>query len=953
MTTKPSAERTAGAPEMPKAYDPSAHEDAIYRRWLEGGYFRAEIVPGRKPFTIIMPPPNVTGELHQGHAMFVTLEDILTRWHRMLGDPTLWLPGVDHAGIATQNVVERELTKEGLTRHDIGREEFIHRVWKWVERSRSQIDDQLRKLGASCDWSREVFTLDERPAHAVRQTFVNMYRDGLVYRGERIINWCPRCQTALSDLEVEHKEHRGHLWHLRYPVLDEQGQPTDRALVVATTRPETFVGDTGVAVHPEDERYRDLVGRTALLPVIGRELRIVADEAVDREFGTGAVKVTPGHDPTDFEIGQRHGLPVVNAMTLDGRMGDAAGPYAGLDRLEARRRIVEDLERLGYLVKVEDYSHSIGHCQRCDTVVEPLVSNQWWVRMKPLAEPAIQVVRDGRIRIIPERFEKIYLHWMENIRDWCISRQLWWGHRIPVWYCAACDGDRIHITLRPGAPTAEQGATASYRELRERGLSHDDVERNIDFQWVDREATPLVGMEAPERCERCGGTDLVQDADVLDTWFSSALWTHSTLGWPHDTEDLRYFYPTSVMETGYDILFFWVARMIMMGLYNTGQPPFHTVYLHGLVRDAEGEKISKSRIDKIGKEVADPREAIKVFGCDALRFSLATGSTPGNDMRLSIQRMEMGRNFANKLWNAARFVVTSAGDTKVTPAGAALPPDASPEDRWILSRAGAIARLVNDLLRRFEFGEAGRQVYEFFWNEYADWYIEMAKIRLREPSAVSPLPVLVSVLQTVIRLLHPYMPFVTEAIWQNLKGVIAAPETEDLIVAPYPTGEDAFRDEAAERQVETVIDVVRAIRNIRSEKRVEPARFIEAYVVGDGSRPWLEAGAAYIEALARARPLRIVTALSEAPREQVAMAVLRDAHVVVPLAGLFDVEAERARLSKQLADAEGEVARLEAKLANEQFRARAPREVVAKEEAKLADARARAASLRERLAELG
>ncbi|HWQ28551.1 MAG TPA: valine--tRNA ligase [Dehalococcoidia bacterium] len=953
MTSKPSAERRASGPEMPKAYDPGAHEDAIYRRWLEGSYFRAEIVPGRKPFTIIMPPPNVTGELHQGHAMFVTIEDILTRWHRMLGDPTLWLPGVDHAGIATQNVVERELMKEGLTRHEIGREEFIRRVWKWVERSRSQIDDQLRKLGASCDWSREVFTLDERPAHAVRQTFVNMYRDGLIYRGERIINWCPRCQTALSDLEVEHKEHRGHLWHLRYPVLDDEGRPTGRALVVATTRPETFVGDTGVAVHPEDERYGDLVGRRALLPVIERELRIVADEAVDREFGTGAVKVTPGHDPTDFEIGQRHGLPVVNAMTLDGRMGDAAGPYAGLDRLEARRRIVEDLERLGYLVKVEDYTHSIGHCQRCDTVVEPLVSNQWWVKMKPLAEPAIQVVRDGRIRIIPERFEKIYLHWMENIRDWCISRQLWWGHRIPVWYCASCDGDRIHITLRPGAPTAERGATASYRELRERGLSHDDIERNIDFQWVDRDASPIVAMEAPGRCERCGGTDLVQDADVLDTWFSSALWTHSTLGRPHETEDLRYFYPTSVMETGYDILFFWVARMIMMGLYNMGEVPFHTVYLHGLVRDAEGEKISKSRIDKIGKEVADPREAIKVFGCDALRFSLATGSTPGNDMRLSIQRMEMGRNFANKLWNAARFVVTSAGGAKVEPAGATLPPDAPPEDRWILSRAGDVARLVNDLLRRFEFGEAGRQVYDFFWNEYADWYIEMAKIRLRDEAAVSPLPVLVSVLETVIRLLHPYMPFVTEAIWQNLKGVIAAPATEDLIVAPYPTGEDAFHDEAAEREIETVIDVVRAIRNIRSEKRVEPARYIEAYVAGNASRPWLERGAAYIEALARARPLRIVADVSEAPREQVATAVLRDAHVVVPLAGLFDIEAERARLSKQLADAEAEVARLEAKLANEQFRARAPREVVAKEEEKLADARARARSLRARVGELG
>ncbi|MFQ6019611.1 MAG: valine--tRNA ligase, partial [Dehalococcoidia bacterium] len=672
---------------MAKAYEPAKVEGRLYQFWLERGYFRPEIDHDKAPFCIIMPPPNVTAALHLGHALTATIEDCLIRWHRMRGDPTLWLPGVDHAGIATQNVVERELASEGLSRHDLGREGFLERVWDWVRRYRSVITSQHQRLGASCDWDRERFTMDEGPQRAVRATFVKLYRDGLIYRGERIINWCPRCQTALSDLEVEHKEHQGHLWYVRYPLLDDAGRPSDEYIVIATTRPETIVADVAVAVNPKVKRWRNVVGRSALLPIIERPIPVIADQAVDPKFGTGALKITPGHDPLDFEIGERHGLPAIVAIGPDGRMNEEAGPYRGQDRFRARDAIVGDLERLGLIERIEEYAYSISHCERCDTVVEPLVSEQWFVRMQPLARPAIEAVKRGRIKIIPKRFTRVYLHWMENIRDWCVSRQLWWGHRIPVWYCDAC-------------------------------------------------AEPTVALEDPSACERCGSNQIRQDPDVLDTWFSSALWPHSTLGWPEQTEDLRYFYPTTVLETGYDILFFWVARMITMGLYNTGEVPFHHVYLHGLIRDKEGRKMTKS----LGN-VIDPLEVIDRYGCDALRYALATGGTPGTDFRLTQERLEGGRNFANKIWNAARFVITSLGEGRAEAPGPKRRKEMSVEDRWIMSRTQRVVGETDKLLRRWQMGEAGRQLHDFFWGEFCDWYLEMAKARLKAGDA-SPLPVL-------------------------------------------------------------------------------------------------------------------------------------------------------------------------------------------------------------------
>ena len=890
---------------MPKAYDPSQVEGALYQFWLEGGYFKPRIDSAKQPFCIIMPPPNVTGELHLGHALTATIEDCLIRWHRMQGDPTLWLPGVDHAGIATQNVVEKEIAKEGLTRHDLGREMFLERVWAWVRKVRGIISHQHMRLGASCDWDREVFTMDPGPQRAVRTTFVRLYKDGLIYRGERIINWCPRCQTALSDLEVEHEERDSHLWYVRYPLLDESGQPTDEYVVIATTRPETIVADVAVAVNPKVERWRKIVGRKALLPIVERQIPIVADEAVDPEFGTGALKITPGHDITDFEIGERHGLPAIVAIAADGMMNDEAGPYKGMDRNQCRRAIVADLERLGFLEKTVPHRHAIGQCQRCDTVVEPIVSQQWFVNTGPLAGPAIEAVRDGRIRILPKRFERVYMHWMENIRDWCISRQLWWGHRIPVWYCQGC-------------------------------------------------GEVIVEMEDPARCPRCGSAALEQDPDVLDTWFSSALWPHSTLGWPEDAEDLRYFYPTSVLETGYDILFFWVARMIMMGLYNVKDVPFHYVYLHGIVRDEQGRKMSKS----VGN-VIDPLESVDKYGCDALRFTLATGGAPGADFRIYDEKLEGGRNFANKIWNAARFVVQSMGGEpvrlpNVEASTLASRRDWPLEDRWIVSRLLRTAAEVNQMLAEFQINEAGRALYDFFWSEYCDWYLEMAKVRMRQGDSRA-LPVLTDVLQVSLRLLHPFMPFVTEAIWQHLRERVEG-LGEALIVESYPRGEMAADLEAEERAT-VLIEVVRAIRNIRAERGVDPARYVEAYVASDGrgteTLPALEASRPILEALARVRPLHLLADASSAPSKGVATAVLAGAQVVLPLAGMMDLEAERKRISSQLADAEAESSRLRLKLANEGFRAKAPAAVVAREEEKLASAQARVEALRQRLAELG
>jgi len=885
------------SPEMPKAYDPAAVEEELYRFWEENGYFTPAIDAKQPPFTIIMPPPNLTGELHLGHALEDAITDIFIRWHRMRGEPTLWLPGVDHAAIAVQVMVEQQIAQEGLTRHDLGRDRFLERVWAYVRANRSRIFDQHKRLGASADWSRECFTMDPGPQRAVRTTFVNLYNDGLIYRGERIINWCPRCHTALSDLEVEHQEAQGHLWYVRYPLLDDAGGRSGDYITIATTRPETIVADVAVAVNPADERYRSIVGRNALLPIIERVIPVIADEAVDPAFGTGALKITPGHDPVDFEVGQRHGLETIVCIALDAAMSEAAGPYKGMDRFECRTAIVKDLEEGGYLVKTEPHVHSLGHCQRCHTLIEPLVSKQWFVRMAPLAAPAIEAVTGGRIHFVPERFTKVYLNWMENIRDWCISRQLWWGHRLPVWYCRDCEG--LTVTL-----------------------------------------------EDPQVCQHCGSEHIEQDPDTLDTWFSSGLWPHSTLGWPDDTEDLRYFYPTTVMQMGYEILFFWGARMIMMGLYNMGEIPFSQVYLHGLIRDDKGRKMSKT----VGN-VVDPVQIIDRYGADALRYALATGTSPGNDMKLAPQKLESARNFANKLWNAARFVIGHLDCEKIGRPSLDSRPSLPLEDRWIMSRLNRVTAEVDQAMTDFQLGEAGRQVHDFLWGEYCDWYLEMAKVRLAAGDR-SPLPVLAHVLDMALRLLHPYMPFVTEAAWQSLSPHLAEPGAAALIAAPYPSAERAWRDGEAEERAQGVIDVIRAVRNIRAEYGVEPARHVEAYVIADGARPSLEASQALIVALARVRPLHIVSRAGDAPQEGVVTAVLKDSQVVLPMGGMFDLEAERQRLQKQITAAEAEVERLQDKLANREFLAKAPAAVVEREREKLAAAEARLEGLRQRLREL-
>jgi valyl-tRNA synthetase len=900
---------------MPKAYDPHAVEERLYRMWEDGGYFKPQPDSGEDPFVIIMPPPNLTGELHLGHALMDTVEDILIRWHRMLGEPALWLPGIDHAAIAVHTLVERDLAKEGLTRFDIGREKFLERVWEFVNRSRSRIFDQHKRLGASADWSRERFTMDPGPARAVRAAFYQLFQHGLIYRGERIINWCPRCGTALSDLEVDHQDEDGFLWHVRYPVIDQSGAGGGEYITIATTRPETIVADTAIAVHPDDERYQHLVGRKARLPIIGRELLIVGDDAIEREFGTGALKVTPGHDPVDFEIGQRHNLPAVTAINLDGTMNEEAGPYAGMDRFDCRDAIVRDLEAQGFLVKTEPYRHAVGHCDRCDTIVEPLISEQWFVAVnkeyapgKSLAGEALRVVNDGLIEFLPPRFTKIYTNWMENLRDWCISRQLWWGHPIPVWYCLSCGAYNV----------------------------------------------PPPDLDAPARCEQCSSADLRQDEDTLDTWFSSGLWPISTLGWPDDTEDLRRFYPTTVMETGYEIIFFWVARMVMMCLFGmedreediARRIPFRFVYLHGMVRDEHGAKMSKTK-----GNVVDPLMLIDKYGTDALRFNLITGGATGQDQRLWEEKVEAGRNFANKLWNAARYVIMQL-EEGATYAPPSLPErEALPvEDRWILSRLDSVSAEVNELLRSFQLNEAGHRLYDFLWSEYCDWYVEMAKIRLREGS-VDPRPVLVHVLESGLRLLHPYMPFVTEELWQRLRPFMSDAKADALIAAPFPRARGEWLDAGAEQQVSDVIEIVRAIRNIRSERNVEPGRYIEAFVVPQNGATGFQEAALQIEALARVRPLNVVK--DGAPREGVATAVLERVHVVVPLAGLLDVAEERARLEKDLREAEQYLARIDAKLSNEQFRSKAPTDVVAAEEERRSTAQARMEGLKKAISELG
>ncbi|MFA5400093.1 MAG: valine--tRNA ligase [Dehalococcoidia bacterium] len=884
-------------PDIPKAYEPKDVEQIRYKFWLDGGYFKPKIDPKKKPFTIIMPPPNVTGELHVGHALTAALEDIMTRWHRMKGDPSLWLPGVDHAGIATQVVVEKELAKEGLDRHQIGREKFVERTWAWANKSRSAITHQHERLGASCDWSRERFTLDDGPVKAVKTAFVRLYDKGLIYRGERIINWCPRCRTALSDLEVQNKDLVSNMWHMKYPYADGSGHIT-----VATTRPETYLGDSAVAVNPEDGRYTSLVGKKVILPFIKREIPIIADDAIDREFGTGMVKVTPAHDPVDFDISQRHGLPVIHILNPDASMNDNAGPYAGLDRFEARKKIVEDFEKAGLMEKIEPYSHAIPHCFRCSTVIEPEVSKQWFVKIAPLAAPAIEAVRDGRIKIIPDRFIKIYLNWMENIRDWCISRQLWWGHRIPVWYCHKC-----------GEMT--------------------------------------VAVDTPAKCGKCGSSEIEQDPDVLDTWFSSGLWPHSTLGWPDQTDDLKYFYPTSVMETGYDILFFWVARMIMMGIEDAGDVPFRTVYLHGLIRDEKGEKMSKMK-----GNVLNPLTAIDQYGCDALRFALTTGTAPGNDLNMGQHRLEAGRNFANKLWNAGRFVLKALEAEPVTNkafAEAGTKGRKEIEDRWIVSRLNRLIGEVDRLMHDFQFGEAEKEIHDFLWGEFCDWYIEIAKQRLGAKD--SPIAVLVYVLEKSLRLLHPFMPFITEELWQNLKERLPG-ETLDspaLIIAPYPSANQELLDMEAENQIENEIEIIRAIRNTRAEYKVDINKPVKAR--------------AYMATFSTSIGLRsnIIGKLSKATidiqpmekrpstNEKAVVLNLRNADVVIPLEGMVDIEAEKARLSKEMAVLEREIARLTQRLEDAQFTSKAPAAVIEKERARLREYTDKLARMKAELQQLG
>jgi valyl-tRNA synthetase len=867
--------------EIPKAYEPGEVESKWYSFWMERGYFTPKIDHRKKPFVIIMPPPNVTGELHLGHALTAALEDIMIRWHRMKGEPALWLPGVDHAGIATQVVVEQKLAEEGLDRHKLGREKFIERVWEWVQKSRKSITYQHQRLGASCDWTRERFTLDEGPSRAVRTAFVRLYDKGLIYQGERIINWCPRCQTALSDLEVQHKDVTGNLYYLRYPMADGEGYVT-----VATTRPETYLGDTAVAVNPDDERFKRLVGKKVILPVIGRVIPIITDSAVDPSFGTGAVKITPGHDPVDFEISERHHLQIINILNPDGTMNEQAGPYAGLDRFVCRQKVLADFEKAGLLEKIETHHHSVGHCGRCQTMVEPQVSKQWFVKVAPLAAAAIKAVTEGKITIIPERFTKVYLNWMENIRDWCISRQLWWGHRIPVWYCPKCN-----------------------------------------------EMT--VSIDEPSRCSHCDTTGIVQDPDVLDTWFSSALWPHSTLGWPDDTGDLRYFYPTSVMETGYDILFFWVARMIMMGLEDTGDIPFHTVYLHGLIRDEKGEKMSKMK-----GNVLNPNDAIDEYGTDALRFAVTTGTSPGNDINLGPHRLEAGRNFANKMWNAARFVfqiLESNPLEKGTLVKLTAKRSNLIEDRWILSRLNRLILGVNEAMSDFQFGEAERQVHDFFWGEFCDWYIEIAKIRMAK-SDFSPLPVLALVLDATLRLLHPFMPFITEELWQSLKQRLSEDsfDSDSIIIARYPVGNRKLIDGEAERIMESVIEIIRSMRNVRAEHKVEAGKWIEARVYIAEFKTSIAAKADAIETLARVRPLSILSRKERPIKEEKAIVlVLKESEVVLPLAGMVDIEAEKRRLDNEISTLSREIERLENRLKDESFLSKAPAAVVDKERDKL------------------
>ena len=875
---------------IPKVYDPASVEKKWYEFWEKNRYFHAEPEPGKKPFSIVIPPPNITGKLHMGHALDNTLQDILIRWHRMMGDNTLWMPGYDHAGLATQIKVEEVLKKEeGKTRFDLGREEFVKRVWAWKEEYGDRIINQLKCLGISCDWERKRFTMDEGCSRAVRETFVSLFEKGLIYKGTRITNWCVNCHTALSDIEVEHEDTPGHLWYVRYPVVGEE----DTYLTIATTRPETIPGDTAVAVNPEDERYAKLIGKTLRLPILNREIPVIADSYVDTKFGTGAVKITPSHDPNDYEMGLRHNLPEIVVIGKDGVMTEEAGPFAGLERYECRKQIVARLKEEAYLVKIEEHSHAVGHCQRCHNIVEPLVSTQWFVKMQPLVKAAVDCVTDGRTQFVPERFTKNYTGWMENIHDWCISRQIWWGHRIPVWYCDDCG---------------------------EMSASRTDL----------------------EKCPKCGSTHIHQDEDALDTWFSSALWPFSTMGWPDNTELLKQFYPTSVLVTGYDIIFFWVARMLIMGMEFMKEIPFEKVFIHGLVRDSQGRKMSKS----LGNGI-DPLEVIEKYGADTLRFMLITGNTPGNDMRFYWERVEGTRNFANKIWNASRFALMNMEgydkDAELAPYTLA--------DKWILSRLQDTVKDVTGLLERFELGEAGRAIYDFIWSEVCDWYIEIAKPRLYNKEAAAERAtaqhVLATVLVSAMKLLHPYMPFITEEIYQCLPH-----EAESIMISKWPVADESLIDPEAERGMNAIMDSIKAIRNMRAEVNANPGKKIPAIMlVSEDLREVVANNDSYIKLLGGIDNLELRPLNGEKPENAMA-AVVTGIEVYLPLAGLIDVEKETQRLSKELAAMEKDLQRAGGKLNNAGFLAKAPEDVIAKERAKYEELSGKIEAVKKRMAYL-
>ena len=849
-------------------YDPAQVEDRLYKFWMDNKYFHAEPDPEKEPFTIVIPPPNVTGQLHMGHALDETLQDILIRYKRMQGFCTLWVPGTDHAGIATQIKVEENLrVNEGLTRYDLGREKFLERVWDWKKTYGDRIINQLKKIGSSCDWDRERFTMDEGCSKAVREVFVNLYEKGLIYQGSRIINWCPHCITALSDAEVEHTEQAGHFWHIKYPIKD-----SDDFVIIATTRPETLLGDTAVAVNPEDERYKDLVGKMLVLPLVGREIPVIADEYVDKEFGTGCVKITPAHDPNDFEVGKRHNLEVIKVLNDDATVNHYGGKYEGMDRYEARNAMIEDLDNLGLLVKTEDHTHNVGQCYRCSTTVEPIVSKQWFVKMKPLAEPAIEAVKSKETEFVPERFSKTYMNWMENVFDWCISRQLWWGHRIPAFYCDDC------------------GETT---------VSKEDI----------------------TVCPKCGGK-VHQDEDVLDTWFSSALWPFSTLGWPEMTKELEYFYPTSVLVTGYDIIFFWVSRMIFSGMEHMGKAPFKHVFIHGLVRDSQGRKMSKS----LGNGI-DPLEIVEKYGADALRFTLATGNAPGNDMRFYIERVEASRNFANKIWNASRFTLMNLDITENK-----LPDEKELqlEDKWILSKYNTLVKEVTDNLDNFELGIAVSKLYDFLWDNLCDWYIELVKPRLfdkENPTAKTAQYVLTYVLSNTMKLLHPFMPFITEEIWQHLPH-----EGESIMISKFPEYKEELNFFEEEKQTQMIMSAVVAIRNRRAEMNVPPSKKAQVIVVTD-KKDIFSKGALYFEKLASAQDV-VIQDTKDGIDANAVNIVVEGAEIFMPLGELVDKEKELERLNKEKVKLEGEIKRVEGKLNNQGFVAKAPQKVIDEEREK-------------------